>query len=243
MSTNRTTDGAPGTAHLSLRWRDWPVIAFAAIALVVALLVIAAPWRTSDTTSRAEAFAILGRNVDDVMLISSSGATIRWGDLADAPRAVFFGFTHCPEVCPTTVADISGAVERIGPGARDLRVDFISVDPGRDTPQVLHDYFSGFGERFVGYTGERAQIDRLVRAFQATYQRTPLEGDDYTIDHTAIVYLLDRNGAVIDIVGYNTAPDRLDAQLRGLLSSPRTAGTDGIATASRSGAAAEGLGS
>lgn len=140
------------------------------------------------------------------------------------------------------MADISAAVERIGPAARDLRVDFISVDPERDTPLVLHDYFGGFGERFAGYTGERAQIDRLVRAFQATYQRTPLEGGDYTVDHTAIVYLLDPSGAVVDIVGYQTAPERLDAQLRGLLSS-RTAEADGIAMASRAGADAEGLGS
>lgn len=218
MSTNRREEGTLGLPHLTLRWRDWPVAAVAVIAILAAILVLAAPWRTSNMASRAEAFATFGRNVDEVVLIDSAGETIRWGDLAGSPRAVFFGFTHCPEVCPTTMADISGAVERIGPAARDLRVNFISVDPERDTPQVLHDYFSGFGERFVGYTGEKAQIDSLVRAFQASYQRTPLDGGDYTIDHTAVVYLLDRSGAVVDIVGYHTAPERLDGQLRDLLS-------------------------
>ncbi len=242
MSTNRREGGAKAAPHLSFRWRDWPVIAFSIFALLATILVVAAPWRASNTQSRAEAFATLGRGVDDVVLTSSAGQGVSWRDLAGQPRAVFFGFTHCPEVCPTTMADISAAVERIGPAARDLRVDFISVDPERDTPLVLHDYFGGFGERFAGYTGERAQIDRLVRAFQATYQRTPLEGGDYTVDHTAIVYLLDPSGAVVDIVGYQTAPERLDAQLRGLLSS-RTAEADGIAMASRSGADAEGLGS
>lgn len=206
--------------RLSFSPRDWPIVLFAVMTLAIAIVVVAAPWRAPDSPqARAEAFAVLGRNVDDVVLTSSAGETVRWGELVGHPRAVFFGFTHCPEVCPTTMADISAAAERIGPAARDLRVEFVSVDPARDTPGALHDYFSGFGEQFVGYTGEPAQIDRLVRAFQARYQRTPLAGEDYTIDHTAIVYLLDRSGAVVDIVGYHTAPERLDAQLRALLSS------------------------
>ncbi|MEZ5958574.1 MAG: SCO family protein [Hyphomonadaceae bacterium] len=221
-TTDPQRSGAPA-GRLSLRPRDWPIVFFALLALALAILVIAAPWRAPDSPqARAAAFSVLGRNIDDVVLTNSAGEAVRWGALDGHPRAVFFGFTHCPEVCPTTMADISAAVERIGPAARDLRVDFISVDPERDTPQVLHDYFTGFGERFKGYSGARDQIDRLVRAFQATYQRTPLEGGDYTIDHTAIVYLLDRNGAVVDIVGYQTPPERLDAQLRGLLSRPET---------------------
>lgn len=219
MNTTDPRCSGAREGRFSLSPRDWPVVLFAAMALAIAIVIVAAPWRrVEDPQSRAETFAVLGRDVDDVVLTNSGGETIRWGELVGRPRAVFFGFTHCPEVCPTTMADISAAVERIGPAARDLRVDFISVDPERDTPQVLHDYFSGFGARFKGYSGARDQIDRLIRAFQATYQRTPLEGGDYTIDHTAIIYLLDRNGAVVDIVGYHTPPERLDAQLRGFLS-------------------------
>lgn len=221
---NITDPGGMGQeARFGPGLRRWRAIAFAVFALAAAIVVIAAPWRTGDDLrSRAEAFAALGRDVDDVVLVDSAGQSVRWGDLAGSPRAVFFGFTHCPEVCPTTMADISGAIDRIGPAAADLRVDFISVDPERDTPQVLHDYFGGFSERFRGYSGERAEIDRLVRGFQASYQRTPLEGEDYTIDHTAIIYLLNRSGGVVDIVGYHTAPERLDAQVRALLISPNT---------------------
>lgn len=226
MNTIDPERAGAGAGRLSFSPRDWPIVLVAVMALAIAIFVVAASWRAPDSPqARAEAFAVLGRNVDDVVLTNSAGVTVRWGELAGHPRAMFFGFTHCPEVCPTTMADISAAVERIGPAARDLRVDFISVDPERDTPQVLHDYFSGFGERFKGYCGARDQIDRLVRAFQASYQRTPLEGEDYTIDHTAIVYLLDRNGAVIDIVGYHTPPERLDGQLRGLLAHAEMAPT------------------
>jgi protein SCO1 len=165
----------------------------------------------------ASPYARLGRGVDDVRLAASDGRIVQWGDLAGPPRAVFFGFTHCPEVCPTTVAELSASMERLGPRAAALRVDFVTFDPERDTPAVLADYLGGFGPAFRGYAGDRAEIDRLAKSYRAAQSRTPLAGDDYTIDHTTTVYLLDGAGNVVDILAYQSAPDVVDAKLTGLL--------------------------
>lgn len=191
------------------------------IALAVAPLVarpMEAPAVATDAAPpSASPYARLGRDVDDVRLIGSDGRAVQWGDLKGQPRAVFFGFTHCPEVCPTTIAELSAAMARLGPRADALRVEFVTFDPERDTPEVLGAYLSGFGPAFRGYAGEAAAIDRLAKAYRAAQSRTPLDGGDYTIDHTTTVYLLDASGAVMDILAYQSAPEVVDEKLARLL--------------------------
>lgn len=173
----------------------------------------------SPTVTEAESqFSELARGVDDVGLTDSNGAALRWADLNGKPRLVFFGFTRCPKICPTTVAELSAAIDELGADARDVEVDFVSVDPARDTPEHLVAYFSGFGSRFRAFTGDRAEIDRLVHAFHASYEYVPTSGGDYTVNHTAITYLVDRDGKVVDIIGYGNPHDRAVAQLRAFLS-------------------------
>lgn len=164
--------------------------------------------------------ARLGRNADDLSLTDMSGGEVRWGDLVGEPRAVFFGFTHCPEICPTTNNDLAAAVERLGPEARALKIDFVTVDPERDTPALMREYLDSWGPSFRGFGGDETVIRRLAAAFRAAYRRVPLEGGGYTMDHTTSVYLIDARGEVRDVVAYQTQPAVLDAQLRRFLGTP-----------------------
>lgn len=200
------------------RWTEWPVILFGALIGVLALLVTLHVVPKLGNAADDNVYAAFAREIDDVTLIGADGAEVRWRDLNGKPRLVFFGFTRCPEICPTTVAELSAAIDTLGSAAADLEVEFISVDPARDTPDVLAAYFASFGPRFHGYTGERAEIDRLVRAFRVFYEYVPTSGDDYTVNHTAITYLVNARGEVVDIIGYGNPPDRTVAQLRAFLS-------------------------
>ncbi|HRE43714.1 MAG TPA: SCO family protein [Terricaulis sp.] len=204
-----------------LRWADWPILALAGLSGLLVLLVIiyttTKPAPQSGAQSRADMFSALGRGVDDVTLINDDGATVRWADLNGKPRLLFFGFTRCPEVCPTTVFEISAALDELGVDHADVSVAFVSVDPARDTPEHLAAYFQSFGPLFTGYSGEQAEIDRLVRAFQAFYEYVPTSEGDYTVNHTAITFLINPAGDVVDIIGYGNPHDRRLAQLRALL--------------------------
>ncbi len=162
-------------------------------------------------------FDAVGRDSGAVLVRGGDGASVPWSSLNGAPRVVFFGFTHCPEICPTTLSDLSAAIKRIGPSAENLRVDFVSVDPERDTPEALHAYVSGFGPQFRGFTADPADLAKLTKSYRVMYRKAPTAGGDYTIDHTTLAYLLNAEGRVVDIAGYQTPPDRLDAQLKALL--------------------------
>lgn len=152
----------------------------------------------------------------NVVLTNQLGEEVRWGSLDGEPRALFFGFTHCPVICPVTVYELTAAMDAIG--AVDLKIDFVTVDPERDTPERLREYFSGFGPRVRAYTGAPHAIAQVARAYEVVYQRQNLEGGDYTMDHTATVFLLDARGRVADVVAYGTPAEILQQRLRALTS-------------------------
>jgi protein SCO1 len=162
-------------------------------------------------------YAELGRNLDDVTLTSSAGAQVRWRDLRGAPRALFFGFTHCPVICPVTIYELTAAADRLGQTAEDLRIDFITVDPERDTPERMSAYFAGFGPKVTGYTGAADALQRVKTAYEIVASRVELDNGGYTMDHTATVFLINRSGQVEDVIGYGSEPDVIDGRLRTLL--------------------------
>lgn len=155
-----------------------------------------------------------GANADGVVLLTDTGEEVRWDSLKGRPRAVFFGFTHCPVICPVTVWELNDAIDKIG--GPDIAIEFVTVDPERDTPARLHEYLSGFGERVHGFTGTPEAIARVARAFDVTYRKTPLERGDYTMDHTPTVFLLDAAGRQADVVAYGSPPEVMQARLRAL---------------------------
>lgn len=127
-------------------------------------------------------------------LTTHRGTPFTERDLVGRPFVVFFGFTHCPSVCPTALFELSEILRAIGSAADQLTPLFISVDPERDTPEVLSSYLESFDERIVGLTGTTAQVRAAAEAFRASYQKVPLQDGEYTMDHSAIVYLMNRTG-------------------------------------------------
>ena len=146
-------------------------------------------------------------------LVAHDGRIVTNRDVAGRPHLVFFGFTHCPDVCPTTLFQISEILRATGDRGRDLRALFITVDPERDTPEVLKSYLASFDERIVGLTGDRAAVDAATKAYRAYARRVPLKDGDYTMEHTAIVYLMDRNDRFVGAFNAARPPAEAAAEL------------------------------
>jgi protein SCO1/2 len=150
-------------------------------------------------------------------LVDHTGASFGPSGFIGQPTALFFGFASCPEVCPMTLSRLTALEQKLGPEAKRLRVVFVSVDPERDTQSMLATYLSNFELPVKGLTGAVAEIDKLVSAFGAMYVKTPTEGGGYTIDHTALVYLMDEHGALSGTIAYDEASESALAKLKMLL--------------------------
>lgn len=139
----------------------------------------------------------------DWTLTDHRGRAVSPADWEGRPAMVFFGFTFCPDVCPTTLIDISGWLEALGPDADRLAVSLITVDPERDTPAALADYLSNFDARIIGLTGSPDQIARAAGAFRVRYEKLPTDGGDYTMNHTAGVFLFRPDGSFASIIDFH----------------------------------------
>ena len=147
-------------------------------------------------------------------LTDQNGKTITDTDLKGHPFLVFFGFTHCPDVCPTALADISDIFDKLGPDADNVNALFVTVDPERDTPQALKDYLSSFNPRLIGVGGDADALAAVAKAYRVYYKKVPLKDGDYTMDHTAIVYLMDKNGQFVAPFSLKRRPEEAAADLR-----------------------------
>jgi protein SCO1/2 len=150
-------------------------------------------------------------------LIDTQGRPVTDASLLGKPTAIFFGFTYCPEVCPTTLAEMTAALADLGPVADQLNVVFVTVDPERDTPDQMRLYLSNFDHRIQGFTGPVPAVEAAAKAYRVYYRKVPTEGGGYTVDHSSAVYLFDRRGVFVEPIGYGTPHDRVVAQLRALL--------------------------
>jgi protein SCO1 len=139
-------------------------------------------------------------------LTSMDGTRVSNRQFEGAPMLVFFGFTHCPDICPTKMMELSEIFRAAGDKAAKARAVFITVDPARDTPELLKSYLSSFDPRIVGLTGTQAEIDAAVKAYRAYYKRVPTSSGDYTMDHTAIVYLMDKRGQFVGTFNVERPP-------------------------------------
>ena len=150
-------------------------------------------------------------------LVDQDGKAVSDEDMKGRPFLVFFGFTHCPDICPTTLFDMSQMLHTLGPDAGRIGVLFITVDPERDTPAVLKDYLSNFDPHLRGLTGDPAAVNVALKAFRVYAKKVPLEGSDYTMDHTAVVYLMDKNGRFVTSFNTKRTAEAEVADLRGYL--------------------------
>ena len=190
------------------RWGWIGILAVAVAVLGMAALV----WRSAGSSSSGVAPSAVG---GPFRLVDQSGAPVDQGILRGKWSAVFFGYTYCPDVCPTTLAALGQAVGDLGPDARRFQVVFITVDPERDTPAALKAYLSSatFPRGARGLTGSPAQIAAVAAAYHVYYHKAP-EGSSYTMDHSAVVYLMDTQGRFVRPLDVGVAPPQIARQIR-----------------------------
>lgn len=140
-------------------------------------------------------------------LAAPDGSVVDSDDLSGKPYGLFFGFTQCPDICPTTLAELSMALAQLPPG--DIKIYFVSIDPERDTPEALATYMTSFDPRIVALSGSRQAVDEAVATFGAVAKRTDLPNGGYTYGHTASVLLIDGNGLVANRIGADAGPNNM----------------------------------
>ena len=144
-------------------------------------------------------------------LASANGGVVDSAELAGHPYGVFFGFTHCPEVCPTTLYEMSQTLKDLGDEAKDFRLFMITVDPERDTAALLKEYVGNFDPRMEGLVPAPEELKAVAKSFRAYYDKQPTSDGSYTMNHTAMVYLMDRDGRFVTVIPYGDTPEgRLD---------------------------------
>jgi protein SCO1/2 len=152
-----------------------------------------------------------------IELVDHNGQRFASTSLAGAPYAIFFGFTHCPDVCPTTLLQMSNSLRRLGADADRLKVVFVTVDPERDTPERLRAYLSSFDSRIVGLTGSADAIAAAAKGWNAFHNKVPEGGGSYTIAHSAYVYLMDADNRLTGTLGFQESEEEQIAKLRRLV--------------------------
>jgi protein SCO1/2 len=145
-------------------------------------------------------------------LTASNGQSVTDKDFRGEPTLVFFGYTHCPDVCPATLFEMSEVLRALGPDKKAAAL-FITVDPERDTPAVMKDYLSSFDPRIVGLTGSRDAVDPVLKEFRVYSRKVQGEGADYTMDHTALIYLMDKQGRFVRPFRVDRKPAEAAAEL------------------------------
>lgn len=151
-------------------------------------------------------------------LISHKGETVTNESLKGKAYAVFFGFTHCPDVCPTTLYDLTNLLQELGPDGDRITPVLITVDPERDPPEVLAEYMQAFDPRILALTGTREEVDAAVKSFKAFSRKVPMEGG-YTMDHSATVYLMDKQGRFFSTLNRQEEKEAQIAKLRRAIAS------------------------
>jgi protein SCO1/2 len=158
-----------------------------------------------------------------------TGRPVTEADLRGKPTALFFGYTHCPAFCPVTLQVLTTVLGRMGSDGDRLNVVFVTVDPERDTPAAMRAYLGSFDPRIRGFVGTPAQLAAMAAAYKVGYRRVPVEGGDYTMDHSVAVILADARGRFAGTVTSDDAETAIQARLEGLLrAAARSAGAPSV---------------
>jgi protein SCO1 len=188
--------------------------AVAAVGFTIAAFTVIVDNRQTGPGQRSAGVASVG---GPFTLLGTEGQAVTETDLLGKPSAIFFGFTFCPEVCPTTLFELTSLAEQLGPDADNLNFVFISVDADRDGPEEMALYLQAFDSRIIGLTGTPEQIEAAAKAFKIYYAKVPLDNGDYTMDHTASVLLMDAEGQFFGTMAYEEQMDVMLAKLKRLV--------------------------
>jgi protein SCO1/2 len=187
-----------------------PLVIVAAFAgsLVVGLVLML--WALGGLRTVAAPAAIGG----PFQLTDQAGRILTEKSLQGRPTLIFFGFTHCPDVCPTSLFEISEVLRAMGEDADRVNAYFISVDPERDTDAAMKDYLSSFDPHLKGLTGDPDAVAKVISGFRVYARKVPLKDGNYTMDHTALIYLMDRDGHFVSPFNLKRTPEEAAADLK-----------------------------
>lgn len=191
----------------------------AAVLAIALSLLVGLAIRQGGATSEAPGVAIGG----PFQLIDTSGRTVNQDLLKGKWSVVFFGFTHCPDICPTTLFEMAQVEPLLGDKAKELQTVFISIDPGRDTVAQMKGYVANdaFPTRLVGLTGSATQVDAAAKAYRVYYQKVG-DGADYQVNHAAYSYLMNPKGRFACVLAYELTPEQTAAKIQAAMrSGPR----------------------
>ena len=181
--------------------------AFAA-SLVLGLLIVF--WAMGGVSKVAQPAAIGG----PFQLTDQNGKAVTDKSLKGKPTLIFFGYTHCPDVCPTSLFEISEVLRAMGKDADKVNAVFISVDPERDTPAAMKDYLSSFDPHLEGLSGDPAETAKVITSYRVYAKKVPTKDGDYTMDHTALIYLMDRDGRFVSPFNLKRTPEEAAVELK-----------------------------
>lgn len=186
----------------------------ATLAIVVALGVVSFGWQKEITTSEAP-YGV------PFQLVDQKNNKITETAFREKPTAVFFGFTHCPEICPTTLYELDSWLEEVDPDGDKISAYFVSVDPEKDTAELLDLYVGNVSKRITGVTGAPENVVKMLKGFNVYFKKIPLDASepdgDYTMDHTASIFLLKRGGQFKGTIAYGENPETAVQKLKNLI--------------------------
>jgi len=187
-----------------------PLVMIGAFAASLAVGLLLMTWAMGGLKNVAAPAAIGG----PFQLTDQAGQAVTDQNLKGRPTLIFFGFTHCPDVCPTSLFEISEVLRAMGKDADRVNAYFVSVDPERDTTAAMKDYLSSFDPHLRGLTGNPDAVAKMISTFRVYARKVPLKDGDYTMDHTALIYLMDRDGKFVAPFNLKRTPEEAAADLK-----------------------------
>src|SRR5215471_1258878 len=170
-----------------------------------------------DTPRGAAGTALASAIGGPFQLVDQNGKTVTDTDLKGKWSLIYFGYTHCPDACPTALNDIAVALDELGPKRTEIRPVFITVDPERDTPKVLKDYVTAFDAPIVALTGTPEEVAQAAKGYRVYYAKHPEAGGDYSMDHSSVIYVMDPEGRFTASFTHQSAPEEIAERLKKLL--------------------------
>jgi protein SCO1 len=183
--------------------------------LMAAMVLGGAAWNLSARMGTAQQVTSGEADIGGHFTLTDQNGAIRTDkDFRGRWMLVYFGYTHCPDVCPLSLEMMGDTLAKLGPQKKEIVPIFITVDPARDTPPVLKQYMLAFGKTFIGLTGTPEQIDAVTKEYRVYFKKRPIKGGGYSMDHSSEIYLMDPHGTFVTYYTEVDGPDKVAADLK-----------------------------
>lgn len=184
--------------------------------LLAALVASGALWMVGDRMAGSARSVSTGTATigGPFSLIDQNGKRVTNADYSGRTMVIYFGYTHCPDICPVTLSVIAEALSKLGDDEKRIVPIFVTVDPERDTPQILNAYLAAFGPHFVGLTGNAQEIGLIKKEYHVYSEKQPMPGGDYAVNHSNTIYVMGPDGSFVDNFDETLGPDKMAERLR-----------------------------